>query len=154
MGTTFVCGGLGDGFWIKDSMLELWLRFASMHIADSVEDQSISHRIRNEWLLASRGYFNGCVPLSLDENISTLEGKQAVLHAVNSLLTSLRQAPRLLDRGVVNLMGMSSEFVGDVETWRLIEVSEAFVDLINGKPFGNAATSLAMPGSGPSYPDQ
>lgn len=135
-------------------MLELWLRFASLHIMDSVEDYSLAHTIRNEWLLASRGYFSGCVSLSLDENVSTPEGKTVVLDAINSLLKSLRQAPGLLDRGVLNIMGFSGGFVRDIESWRLIEVSEAFVDLINGKQFGDASTSLLMPGSGPPYPAQ
>jgi hypothetical protein len=151
MGTTFVSGQPGNGFWMNDSVLELWLRFAALHITDSAEDHSLAYTIRNEWLLASRGYFNGCVPLSLDENVSTSEGKAVVLDAINSLLISLRQAPELLDRRVFNLMGFSGEFVRDIESWRLVEVSEAIVDLINGKQFGNASTSLPMPGSGPPY---
>jgi hypothetical protein len=154
MGKTFVSGRPGNGFWMNDSMLELWLRFAALHITDSVEDHSLPHTIRNEWLLASRGYFNGCVPLSLDENVSTQEGKTVVLDAINSLLISLREAPGTLDRYVLNLMGFSREFVGDIESWRPIEVSEAIVDLVNGKQFGNALTSLSMPGSGPPYPAQ
>lgn len=132
MGTTFVSGRPGNGFWMNDSILELWLRFAALHITDSVEDHSLAHTIRNEWLLASRGYFNGCVPLSLDENVSTPEGKTVVLDAINLLLISLRQAPGLLDRRVLNLMGFNGGFAVDIESSRLIEVSEAMVDLING----------------------
>lgn len=145
MGSTFV-GINENGFWMRDCFLELWLRFAALHIEDTVEDQSLAHTIRNEWLLASRGYFGGAVPFRIEENISTAEGKTIVLKAFESLLSALRTGPEFLAAGVVNLMGVDS-WGKDIEARRLIQVGESLVQLIEGKKFAGPEDSSYMPGS-------
>ena len=95
MGTTFV--GISDrGFWIRDSVLELWLRFLALHIEDPGESGSLATSIRDQWLLASRGFFNGCVPEGLEEAVSTPEGEALVRAAIHSLLGALESAPTRL----------------------------------------------------------
>lgn len=77
MGTSFV--GIGEprrGFWMSDGVLELWLRFLALHVEDPVESGSLETRIRDQWLLASRGFFGGCVPVGLEEAVSTPRGRQ------------------------------------------------------------------------------
>jgi hypothetical protein len=92
MGKTFV--GIGDrGFWMRDGMLELWLRFLALHVEDPVESGSLAIEIRDQWLLASRGYFMGCVPDGLEEAVSTPEGEMLVRSAIHSLLDVLKTAP-------------------------------------------------------------
>src|SRR6478736_3256179 len=122
MGTTFV--GLGDprcGFWLSDSVLELWLRFLALHVEDPVESGSLATRIRDQWLLASRGFFTGCVPDGLAEAVSTPEGEALVRAAIHSLLDALKTAPAQLNNDVLNLMGFTSgEFTAQIETWRLV----------------------------------
>ncbi|WP_152604097.1 hypothetical protein [Methylotenera sp. G11] len=102
MGTSFVeiCG---NGFWMRDSILELFLRLAALHIEDQVETDSIAHKIRDEWLLASRGYFNGSVPLSLESNTASPKGKVIVLSAIDSLLHALRKSPPLFWTEVLSI---------------------------------------------------
>src|SRR5262245_25545785 len=113
MGTTFVSLE-GRGFWMKDGILELWLRLLALHIEDTIEPGSAAGKIRDQWLLASRGYFNGCVPEGLQEAVSTPAGEKLVRLAIHSLLEALAVAPPRLDKGVLNLMGFSGgEFVGD-----------------------------------------
>ena len=73
MGTSFVTitdGITGDepGFWMRDEMLELWLRLLSLHLPEPNDngENTATPDIRNRWLLASRGYFNGCVPHEME----------------------------------------------------------------------------------------
>jgi hypothetical protein len=149
MGTTFVA--LNDprrGFWMSDSVLELWLRFLALHVEDPVESGSLPTQIRDQWLLASRGFFTGCVPDGLAEAVSTPEGARLVRAAIGSLLGALRSAPPQLSRGVLNLMGLDSgECTADIETWRLVEVGEAFLALLDGKVTAGPSDAAFMPGS-------
>jgi hypothetical protein len=145
MGSTFVSVGQ-HGFWLRDSMLELWLRFAALHIEDPVESGALATKIRDQWLLASRGYFTGCVPIALGDDIATDEGKQLVSNAIKSLHISLSSAPAKISGDTLNLLGIEGRFQGDIETWRLIEVSKAFLDLIDGKITTTANDVSPMPG--------
>ncbi|MGF1868316.1 hypothetical protein L4D15_24245 [Enterovibrio norvegicus] len=146
MGTTFVSINK-KGFWLRDRLLELWLCFAALHIEDSPEENSEAHKIRDQWLVASRGAFTGCVPDGLDEAVSTESGKEIVVSAISSLLKELKQAPDELDKDVLNLMGSFSKFAGNVETFRLVEISQAVLDLIEGKVGTDDASDTSfMPG--------
>ena len=85
MGTSFVRikpGSDAPGFWLRDGILELWLRFLALHIDDPPPSGSIASGIREQWLLASRGYFNGCVPHGMADAVSTDEGRK--LHVESS----------------------------------------------------------------------
>ena len=146
MGTTFV--GIGDrGFWMRDSVLELWLRFLALHVEDPVESGGLTSKIRDQWLLASRAFFNGCVPEGLEEAVSTPEGNKLVRAAIGSLLDALRSAPPHLSRGVLNLMGFTGgEFTADIEAWRLVEVGEAYLALLDGKVGAGPSDTSFMPG--------
>ncbi len=148
MGTTFV--GMGDprrGFWMRDSVLELWLRFLALHVEDPVESGSLATRLRDRWLLASRGFFNGCVHEGLEEAVSTPEGEALVRAAIHSLLEALKAAPSHLNKDVLNLMGFTGgEFTADIETWRLVEVGHAYLALLDGKITAGPSDTSFMPG--------
>jgi hypothetical protein len=120
MGTTFV--GIGDhGFWMRDSILEIWLRFLALHIEDPVESGSLATEIRDQKLVRS---------------------------AIHSLLNALKKAPNHLSNGVLNLMGFNDgEFTQDLETWRLVEIGQAYLDLLDGKIQTRSSDSFFMPGS-------
>lgn len=68
MGTTFVTLDPSPGFWMSDSMLELWLRLLALHLPEPTDEEAEAATlpIRNQWLLASRGYFTGHVPHDLE----------------------------------------------------------------------------------------
>jgi hypothetical protein len=150
VGTTFVA--LSEprrGFWMSDSLLELWLRFLALHVEDPIESGSLAARIRDQWLLASRGIFTGCVPEGLQEAVSTPEGEALVRAAVHSLLEALSAAPGRLNKDVLNLMGFTGGvFTADVETWRLVEVGHAYLALLDGKIAAGPSDSSFMPGCG------
>jgi hypothetical protein len=146
MGTTFV--RIGErGFWMRDSILELWLRFLALHVEDPVESGTATAKIRDKWLLASRGFFGGCVPDGLQDAVSTAAGAALVRTAIHSLLQALAAAPEYLNKDVLNLMGFSGWFSRDIETHRLVEVGRAFLDLLDGKITAGPSDSSFMPGS-------
>ena len=145
MGTTFVSIG-EHGFWLRDSLLELWLRFASLHIEDPQESGGTATKIRDRWLLASRGCFNGCVPVGIGEDIATAEGKKLVRQAIQSLQKSLKAAPERIGSDALNLLGIEGRFTADIETWRLIEVGQAFLHLVDGKITTTVKDVVPMPG--------
>jgi hypothetical protein len=145
MGTTFVNIG-NRGFWMRDGILELWLRFLALHVEDPVESGSVATKIRDQWLLASRGFFNGCVPEGLEEAISTPEGESLVQAAIRSLLAALHLAPPHLSKDVLKLMGFAEQFTADIETWRLIGVGDAYLALLDGKITAGPSDTSFMPG--------
>jgi hypothetical protein len=145
MGTSFV--SINDkGFWMRDSVLELWLRLLVLHIEDPSEAGGGVRQIRDQWLLASRVHFNGCVPVCLEEAVSTEEGHDIVVQAINSLLDALAKSPEILDHRVLNLLGFHNPWEKDVASWRLTEVGNAFLDLIAGKIKSDARSTEFMPG--------
>ncbi|MBY0458668.1 MAG: hypothetical protein K2V38_15115 [Gemmataceae bacterium] len=146
MGTTFV--RLREhGFWTSDSILELWLRLLALHIEEPAEPNSVSETIRNRWLLASRGFFMGCVPVGLDEAVSSGEGERIIRAAIHSLLGELEHAPPELDSGVLNLLGFTNGiFTANIKTRRLIEVGRALLDLLDGKITTGPSDPVSMLG--------
>ncbi len=146
MGTSFV--RVGDrGFWMHDDILELWLRFLSLHVEEPTVPGSVASAIRDQWLLASRGYFMGCVPDGLNDTVASPEGVALVRAAIGSLLAALASGPTHLDKGTLNLMGFEGEFTSDIETRRLVEVGHAFLGLIDGTVGSHPSDSSFMPGS-------
>jgi hypothetical protein len=134
---------------MSDSLLELWLRFLALHVEDPVESGSLATRIRDQWLLASRGFFTGCVPEGLEEAVSTPDGEALVRAAIQSLLGALKSAPSCLNKDVLNLMGFTGGvFTADIETWRLVEVGHAYLALLDGKIAAGPTDTSFMPGSG------
>ncbi len=152
MGTSFVSlSGTsypGEiGFWMRDNALELWLRLLALHIPEPTTNHDVTYQIRNQWLLASRGYFGGHVPHALDEANSTPAGREIVLAAINSLMTALRNAPASLSDSTLALMGMTNCVRGDFETRRLMEIGHAFQDLLAGKLTCTIESTDFMPGT-------
>jgi len=133
METTFVALGNG-GFWIQDSILGLWLRLLALHLEDPSGTDSPAQALRDEWLLASRGYFSGCAPFDLELDVSTKEGRTLVLAAIESLMGTLRSAPARIDAPTLNLLGIEARFPEDVETAQLLKLGDSFRELIQKQP--------------------
>ena len=149
MGTSFV--EIDEkGFWMQDSVLELWLRLLALHIDDPVEG-SIGREIRDRWLLASRGYFVGCIPIALDKAVEAEEGKKIVSSAIDSLMIALENGPDKLNCATLNLLGFKGgDFTADFEASRLILVGKAFRSLVAGEIETDASSTAFMPGSMPA----
>ncbi|MDQ3815835.1 MAG: hypothetical protein M3347_18155 [Armatimonadota bacterium] len=150
MGSSFV-NIAGKGFWIRDGILELWLRLLALHIEEPTDAEAPACKIRDRWLLASRGYFNGCVPVHLDDAVSTAEGRALVVAAIESLMHAVKKAPAKLDRHTLNLLGFErGVFTHDPDSEQLIEIGEAFLALIAGEIHSDATSREFMPGSQPA----
>jgi hypothetical protein len=148
MGSTFVDIDEEHGFWIHDGILELWLLFLALHVDCGSDAPELRKEMREKWLVARLG-FNGCVPHGLEWAVSTAEGKKIVLETIESLMKALKKAPETLNKDVINLFERSGAYwLEDCETWRLIEVGEAFKDLIEGKIMSTSADRLPRPGGG------
>ncbi|MBO0725936.1 MAG: hypothetical protein J2P52_10075 [Blastocatellia bacterium] len=144
MGTTFV--SVNDkGFWMRDGVLELWLRLLALHVEESPEEEFVGRNIRDNWLLASRGYFMGCVPDGLEDAVSTDEGRDVVIRAIRSLIDALKKGPEMLDGETLSLLGFDAGY-GDFEARRLIEVGNAFLSLIAGEIQTGPGPKGFMPG--------
>jgi hypothetical protein len=154
MGTTFVTlsrepSGDEPGFWMRDELLELWLRLLALHLPDPTDagEHKATPGIRDRWLLASRGYFTGCVPHGMGDACATDAGRSVVRSAIESLLTALRQAETPLDADTLNLLGIDGRFIAPVERTRIHDIAQAFLDLLDGKVGGGPSSTRAMPGS-------
>ena len=135
---------------MSDGILELWLRLLALHIEEPTltDATSLGRKIRDQWLLASRGFFMGCIPVNLDEAVSTPESRALVVAAIESLICAAKKAPAGLDYHTLNLLGfVNGEFTRNFESERLVEIGEAFLALIAGEIHSDATSTEFMPGS-------
>lgn len=139
MGTTFVSASDSDsGFWIHDSILELWLRLLSLHLPEPNDfgENPDTPEIRNRWLLASIGCFTGCVPHDMEYACATSVRRELVRAAIRSLLKALAAESSPLEPGTLNLLGIAGTFTEPLPREALIKVGHGFLDLIDGKVQG------------------
>ncbi|MCB9683422.1 MAG: hypothetical protein H6735_00110 [Alphaproteobacteria bacterium] len=147
MGSSFVDID-GRGFWVQDGILELWLRLLALHLEEPGLDQrrgSPVLKTRDQWLLISKVHFNGCVPVCLGEAVQDDEGRRVVMAGIRSLITALRRAPPVLDRGPLNLLGHQNGGWNDIETSKLLEIGEAFLDLVERGIGADASSARMLP---------
>jgi hypothetical protein len=156
MGTTFVTlareiSGNEPGFWMRDGMLELWLRLLALHLPEPTNsgEHQATLNIRNQWLLASRGYFGGCVPHGMENACATQAGRDVVRIAIDSLLAALERATTPLDSDTLDLLGVEGVRFAPIERKRLQEIGHAFLDLLDGQITCTASSTDVMPGSKP-----
>lgn len=83
----------------------------------------------------------------MDEAVTTSEGKRAVLAAIDSLTTALRNSPDKLSKDVINLLwqGQYCSWDEDVETKDLLQISDALIALIEGRIATTAKDSVYVP---------
>jgi len=148
MGTTFV-EIEGNGFWMADGTLEVFLRLVALQIPPDPDSDSLARRIRDQWLLASSGAFGGHVPHALEEFARHPGGREVVVAAIRGLGEVLAAAPHDLDAGFLQLLGVGRDLLS-VRRQQLLEVATAFLDLLDGRMFGGAADGSFMPGTATS----
>jgi len=132
---------------MRDRILELWLRLLALHIEESPDEDFLGRRIRDQWLLASKGYFAGHVPHDLELFASDENGQRIIRNAIESLMHKLKQAPETLDGPTLDLLGIEDTFRDPFKTCRLIEVGHAFLRLLDGQITDTAASTEFAPGS-------
>jgi hypothetical protein len=153
MGTSFVSIDGEHGFWMRDGVLEVFLRLLALHVpeptdSDTPKTHEVARQVRDQWLLASKGFFQGCVPSGLEEAAATEEGRTVIRTATLSLRDALRKAPQSISKDALNLLNFEgAQWDEDFETRRLVETADAFLSLLEGKIAGTARSTDFMPGS-------
>ena len=113
------------------------MRLLALHLEEPSDVTPEANRIatieiRNRWLLASKGFFAGCVPSYLEEATNSAEKRLLVRRAILALSESLRKAPPIIDHRHIALLGIEDWYEsGTLELSRLIEAGQAFLDLID-----------------------
>lgn len=142
MGRTYVQAGPAThghpGFWMTDGLLELWLRLLALNLAEPGPEDDLRNnllrRIRDQWLMASRGGWNGCVPHGFEEFTADPMGMEIVKKAVEALGAALDKSQDDLSPSVLNLLGWyGAEPFGTVAHWRMKDVAQSFRDLLEGR---------------------
>jgi hypothetical protein len=156
MGTSFVTitdgtTGSEPGFWMRDEMLELWLRLLALHLPEPTDagENSSTPEIRDRWLLASRGYFNGRVPHDMEFACATPERMEVVRAAIRSLMANLDKSDSVLSADTLNLLGNDGYNYFDLDRSRLRDIGFASIDLLDGRINQTARSTDVMPGSKP-----
>ncbi|MER8536952.1 hypothetical protein NKH61_29125 [Mesorhizobium sp. M1005] len=138
------------GFWMNDSLLCLWLRLLALHVQSDLDQSAPEMVARNGWLLQSESHAPGVVVADLDSVARDQKAKQKVVSAIRRLLSKLESHVGPLEPTTINLLGVSSIIWSHpVETSRLIEIGNAFLDLLAGKITTGADSTEFMPGSRP-----
>jgi hypothetical protein len=71
MGSSFV-EFQGNGFWVRDSALEIWLSLLVEQIDRDPSPSPWLQDLREQWHVATMGFI-GCVPTALDEHLATAD---------------------------------------------------------------------------------
>jgi hypothetical protein len=140
------------GFWMRDAVLELWLRLLALHLDEPEQADSPAAVTRNQWLVASRYGCVGAVPHGLEEATATDEGLALVKAAVASLDRILRQTTDSLSAQMLNLLGFAGEWDRAVDPADLRDVARAFIDLLDFNVQSTASTKRRYPGSRQNMP--
>jgi len=157
MSSTYVTVSGREGFWARDGLLEIWLRLAALHLPDPGPELGETNsaevrRLREQWLLASRGWWTGMVPHdfeALQDNAVAMELAKA---AARSLDRALHDAtPAALPAAALNLLGWGSgvSYAEDLEVWRLVELTQAIQQLFDGQLDAQWRTRTPGSGAGP-----
>ena len=134
----------GKGFWSRDGLLEAWLRVLSLHMDDDVHKPGWQHDLRDKWLLASAGYFNGCISASLDDFLTEGDRVAVILKAAERSIQRLRTFGSYVPAAFLNAIGLSP-FTEDLPIEWFERIAERFTALLRGELATDASTSPVLP---------
>jgi hypothetical protein len=135
----------GKGFWSWDPLLEAWLRVLSLHLGDDVHKPGWQHDLRDQWLLASTGYFSGWVSPSLDEFLTTEERVVAILQASERCISSLRSFGAFVPATFLNALVFANPSGADLPIEWFDLIAARFTALLRGELVTDASTSPVLP---------
>jgi len=135
----------GKGFWSRDSLLEVWLRFLSLNM-DKAHAPGWQHDLRDRWLVQSSGYFTGCVDASLDDFLVDQERIDVVLDTAERTIRSLRLCGPFIEVEYLNLLGMGNGwFVANLPIEHAELIADRFGALLRGELTTDRTTSPILP---------
>lgn len=145
MGSSFVSRA-GQGFWVNDSLLRLWLRLAALHISDGGIAEDGIGGLRDRWLLHSRESFVGCIDAGLDKFSADQSARDSIAAACEQLRDALERGEAPLDAGTLNVLGIVGlQFLGDVPRKDLRDLCESFLLLLADRFPATASDQVYIP---------
>jgi hypothetical protein len=125
----------GDGFWVQDGSLEIWLALLVETIDRIPEPPRWLLELREQWHIATMGFI-GCVPTDLDRHITTAERKAMVLSLSEQALHHLRTYGTSISAAELNRLNAAhagSYWTRDVPITFFTDVGEHFMRLLRGE---------------------
>lgn len=133
MGSSFV-EFRGDGFWVRDGSLEIWLSLVVEQIDREPTMPEWLRDLREQWHVATFG-FNGCVPTALDEYITTEERKAVAVRLSEQALGHLRATGPMISVDELNRLNAAHEgsyWMANLPITFFTAVGERFIQLLRG----------------------
>ena len=129
----------GSGFWSRDPILELWLRFLALHLDSNADvlDHWL-HSFRDELLFASSGRCNGWVSAQLDRFLTDDTRVEAVIAASNRAIKCIRAIGSTVPKSFLTALG-----TGHYEVDRPLSSFEAMHEIFNTLLLGRLDPSEA-----------
>jgi hypothetical protein len=135
MGTSYTSFG-SEGFWSRDSGIELWLLLLVRELETWPErpiwlDDAIAH-----WRTQATAGFNGCVDADLDRICTSQDRIDLLVAASNAVVAWLRAQAPILPKDLLNSFGLSgpgSYFTQDIAVDYPQRIGTAFIELLLGR---------------------
>jgi hypothetical protein len=121
------------------AVVSLAIGLLALHIDEPSSASDYRHKIRAQWLLASKYNFVGAVPHDLEEFTATTEGFDIVRKAVNSLSRMIGQLDQPIQHQTLNLMGFEALWLKDIAVHELQEFAIKFDHLLESRIFTTAS---------------
>jgi hypothetical protein len=112
---------------------------------DDVHEPGWQHDLRDKWLLASAGFFSGCVSPSLDDFLTDSDRIAAILRASGRRMQSLRIFGAYVPAAHLSALGLAGPFTADLPTEWFELISRRFTSLLRGELNTDASTSPVLP---------
>jgi len=109
-----------------------------------VHSSGWQHDLRDRWLLASAGYFNGCVSASLDEFLTNDDRVSVIIRVSGRSIQSLRAFGAFVPEAFLNALNIT-QFTADWPIEWFERIADTFILLLRGELTSDASTSPTLP---------
>jgi len=147
----------GHGFWVKDWPLEVWLCLVTLNLRNpyGLHNEAFE-TLRYTWLFAATVGGTGCVGnfAALDRVLVNDDLVDLAIKASERTLEGIRALGPKLDHRYLNLLGTAgSTFIGEIDSWSVVQVGEHFLRLLRGELAWEPRTSPVLPTKAPETRD-
>ena len=113
---------------INSGLLEVFLRFASLHI--EVPTDEVGTEIRNDWLFISSGGHSEILSPDFDLYLNSDVGISVAVSALRSALASFERGPKYIDHSHLNLLWAGERFTSGIDSEKMIKVGRSLLSII------------------------
>lgn len=120
------------GYWVDNSLHDLWLMLMALHTDLRLEWYAIESRIAHQWHFAAKHNVTGLTYDGLNKFLAEPGGFEVISSALQRLSDAISKLPEDLTNEFV-LMGFSYYDIGTRKRSVLAAMAAAFGDLLQGK---------------------